>query len=187
MQVNGDPLAALLQSWGEGDSEAASEAIPLVYNDLRRLARSYLRRERDEQTLQTTALVHEAYLRMQLQRTPGWHDRDDFFSTAGALMRRILVDHARMRHAGKRCCELADCPLEAAFPADHRNADSIDALNDALMDLGRRDPQKARIVELRFFLGLSMEEIAEALGVSVRTVHREWTFAKAWLQKYVTN
>jgi RNA polymerase sigma factor (TIGR02999 family) len=159
--------------------------MPLVYNDLRRLARSYLRREQVQQTLETTALVHEVFLRLRLQRAPGWQDRDEFFGSASALIRRILIDHARMRHADKRNCDMVACPLEAAFPAHHRNPDSVTALNDALTDLGRFDPQKARVVELRFYLGLSMDEIAETLGVSVRTVHREWTIARAWLQKYV--
>jgi RNA polymerase sigma factor (TIGR02999 family) len=187
MHGNGGDLATLLRRWSEGDSRAAEDVMPLVYHDLRKLARRYLRDERAGHTLQTTALVHEVFLRLQVQRTPGWQERGEFFGAVGALIRRILIDHARLRHADKRDCGQLRCPLESAFDAPYRSPSAVSALDDALLDLARLDSRKAKVVELRFFIGLSMEEVAEALGISVRTVNREWVVARAWLQKYIGN
>jgi RNA polymerase sigma factor (TIGR02999 family) len=150
------------------------------------MAQHRLRRERRGSTLQKTALVHEVYLRLLEQRAPGFRSREHFFGIAGTLMGRILVDHARRRDAQKRGDGAAACPLDAAADSLGAEPRGTAVLEGALADLERFDPQKARVVELRFFTGLSMEEIADALGVSVRTIHREWTIARAWLQAYLS-
>jgi RNA polymerase sigma factor (TIGR02999 family) len=179
-------LTQLLHDWNRGDPHAAEAVIPLVYQDLREIARYHLRRERPAHTLQRTALIHEVYLRLLDQRAPSWENRDHFFATAGILMRRILLDYARRRNAGKRG-DGAVLPSDAVADLAAPEARIVVALADALADLERFDPQKARIVELRFFMGLSMDEIAEATGLSVRTVNREWTVARAWLQCYLSD
>ena len=161
------------------------EAAASVYAELRRMAASYLRRERSGHTLQPTALVHEAYLRLQQQRDVQWHNKSHFFGVAAPMMRRILVDHSRRRHAAKRGGSVASVPFEqAVLPAIQRSADVV-ALDEALDALAARDPQQAKIVELRFFSGLSIEETADVIGISPSTVKREWNVAKAWLAREI--
>jgi RNA polymerase sigma factor (TIGR02999 family) len=179
-------LTILLERWGSGDAAAAEQALPLVYQDLRALGRYYLWRERSGHTLQSTALIHEVYIRLLQQHSPGWTNRAEFLSAVGTLIRRILVDYARSRGAEKRGDGLAPLPLDSGRALAQAAPPEITALADALADLNTFDPQKARVVELRFFMGLSMEEVAGALGISLRTAHREWTVARAWLQSYLT-
>jgi RNA polymerase sigma factor (TIGR02999 family) len=159
----------------------------MVYQDLRQIARYHLRRERPSHTLQQTALIHEVYLRLLGQRAPSWESRQQFFATAGILMHRILLDYARHRNAEKRGDGAVVPSLDAIPDRASPEEQQMIALADALADLGRLDPQKARVVELRFFMGLSMDEIAAATGLSVRTIHREWTVARAWLQAYLSD
>jgi len=184
----------LLRAWGAGDSQASDAVAPLVYEELRRQAEIALRREGDGHTLQTTALAHEAWLRLDAQRDMRWENRSQFFAVAAQIMRRILVDHARRRHALKRGAAPTQVTLDAVDREDQRHSasaaprsslDPIDllALDDALTRLAALDPQKARLVELRYFAGLSMPEAAEALGVSVATVGREWAIARMWLRR----
>jgi RNA polymerase sigma factor (TIGR02999 family) len=159
--------------------------MPLVYEELRRLARGYLQRERADHTLQATGLVHEAYLRLVDQKTTTWQNRAHFFGVAAQLMRRILVDHARRHRTDKRGGEWDTVEFdEALAPAASRSLDVI-ALDDALRDLAQLNPQHSQIVELRFFGGMSTEEIAEVMDVSPRTVQREWRMARAWLRRQV--
>lgn len=180
-------VTVLLRDWGRGDANAAEALIPLIYHDLREIARYHLRRERPSHTLQQTALIHEVYLRLLDQRSPSWENRQHFFATAGILMRRILLDYARRRGAGKRGAGGALSSLDAIPETAPPEEREIMALADALADLERLDPQKARIVELRFFMGLSMEEVASATDLSVRTITREWTVARAWLHAYMAD
>ena len=176
-------VTGLLQRWQEGDGQALEELMPLVYGELRRLAGHYLRIERPDHTLQPTALVHEAYLRMVDQRNVAWQNRAHFFGIAAQMMRRVLVDHARRRSAGKRNAAMYRIGLEGPEPeAGPDREPEILALHDALSELERLDARQARIVELRFFGGLSVEETAEAAGVSTATVKREWRTARAWLR-----
>ena len=173
-------VTGLLRRWEEGDKEALEELMPLVYSELRRLAAHYLRIERSGHTLQPTALVHEAYLRLVDQKHVAWQNRAHFFGIAARMMRRVLVDHARRRAAGKRNAATYQIAPEGA-EAD-RDLEIL-ALHDALTGLERLDARQARIVELRFFGGLSVEETAEAAGVSTATVKREWRTARAWLRR----
>ena len=173
-------MTHLLAAWSEGDRSAQDRLAPLVYEELRRLAHRYMKRERPDHTLQTTALVNEAYLRLIDQRDVRWRNRAHFFAIAAEMMRRILIDHARKRAsakgggAGKLSLE------EAAVMSDERAAELV-ALEEALVSLSEVDERKSRIVEMRFFSGLSVEEIAGVIGVSPDTVTREWRRAKAWL------
>jgi RNA polymerase sigma factor (TIGR02999 family) len=184
--VSSEPgLTILLQQWGRGDSAAAEKVIPLIYQDLRGLCRYYLNREREGHTLQSTALIHEVYLRLLEQRAPGWTNRAEFLSSIGILIRRILVDYARTRNAEKRGDGLRHLPIDSARAISKADPVVLTALADALADLTSFDSQKARVVELRFFVGLTMEEIAEVLGISLRTAQREWLVAKSWLQSYL--
>jgi len=177
----------LLIAWGGGDERAREQMLPLVYDELRRLAASYLRRERPGHTLQPTALVHEAYVRLIDQRQVDWSNRAQFIGLAAVMMRRVLVNHARDRVADKRGGGAEHVPLTVA--GDHIGGppeiDFLD-LHDALERLAGLDPRKNQIVELKFFGGLTTEEIAEALGVSRATVEREWTFTRAWLYREVS-
>jgi RNA polymerase sigma factor (TIGR02999 family) len=177
----------LLRAWREGRTEALEELFPQVYDELRRRASAYLRRERAGHTLQTTALVHEAYLKLVDQRETGWKDRGHFFAIAAQAMRRILVDHARARHANKRGGVAEDLPLEEALlaVADEANVDIV-ALDEALRRLAAVDPEQERLVELRYFGGLSLEDAASALGISRASAGREWQMAKAWLKRELT-
>jgi RNA polymerase sigma factor (TIGR02999 family) len=173
----------LLVEWGKGDRGALEKLTPLVYEELKRLATRYLRRERREHTLQSTALVHEAWLRLIDQKHVHWQNRAQFFGIAAEMIRRILIDHARNRQAAKRGDGALKLTLDDALAApDIRDLDLV-ALDDALQDLAKFDPQQSRMVELRFFAGLSIEESAEVLGVSPATVKREWAAARAWLYR----
>ena len=174
-------LTQLLLAWSDGDKTALDKLLPLVYDELRRLARHYMSRERAGHTLQTTALVNEAYLRLIDQKQVRWQSRAHFFAIAAQLMRRILVDHARKHAYAKRGGGARKVPLdEAANVSEERAADLV-ALDEALIGLTEIDPQQARIVELKFFGGLSTEETAEVLVLSPAKVRREWSAAKAWL------
>jgi RNA polymerase sigma factor (TIGR02999 family) len=176
-------VTLLLRRLSAGDKSALNQLMPLIYTELHQLASSYMRRERPGHTLQTTALVHEAYLQLVGQENAQWENRTQFFAVAAQLMRRILVDHARAHHAAKRGGSLPRLSLdEAVVMAKERGGDLL-AIDELLQRLADVDPQQARIVELRFFAGLSVEETAHALSVSDRTVKREWAMAKAWMQR----
>jgi RNA polymerase sigma factor (TIGR02999 family) len=176
-------VSKLLVNWRQGDEGAREALIPLVYDELRRLARRHLRRERPDHSLQSAALVHEAYLRLVRQDQPQWQNRAHFFGVAAQLMRHILVDHARNRAAAKRGAGAPRITLnpEIALPQE-RDVDLV-TLDDALNRLGALDAQQSRVVELRFFGGLSIEETSVVLGVSPATVKREWATARAWLRR----
>ena len=175
-------VTMLLNAWGDGKQDALDELMPLVYQELRKLARSYLRAERPEHTLQPTALVNEAYLRLVDQKNVRWQNRRHFFGIAAQLMRRILVDHARKRQSEKRGGGQALIPFEDAKGVPAKTRDLV-ALDDALNDFATIDPRSAKIVELRQFGGLSIDETAEVLEISPATVKRDWTVAKAWLRR----
>ncbi len=174
-------VTQLLIDWSGGDQAAFDKLVPLVYEELRRLAHHYMSREHAGHTLQTTALVNEAYLRLVDQKRVRWQNRAHFFGIAAQMMRRILVDYARKRRYAKRGGELLKVSLaEAGGLSDERAAD-VAALDEALKSLAEIDPQQSRVVELRFFGGLTIEETAEVLGLSRDMVNREWATAKAWL------
>ena len=181
-----DEFIRLLHEAGVGSHEAVGKLLPRVYDELRLLASSYLGGERTDHTLQPTALVHEAYLRLVGQRTVGWTDRAQFFAAAATVMRRILVDHARARKAKKRGGGQSRTPLDDAVAAFEERAFDLVSLDEALQRLSAIDERKSRIVELRFFGGLTIEDTARVTGVAVRTVEREWTMAKAWLRGELT-
>jgi RNA polymerase sigma factor (TIGR02999 family) len=173
-------VTKLLAEWSKGNQGALRTLMPLVYAELRRVAGRYLKHEKPGHTLSATALVHEAYLRLVKQKAP-WQNRAHFFSVAAQMMRRILVDHARSHHYAKRGAGAVTLELtEAVATREHREIDLL-ALDDALRDLARLDERQSRMVELRFFAGLSIEETSEVLGVSAPTVKREWASARAWL------
>jgi len=171
----------LLSALTNGEEGAASKLIPVVYDELRRLAGSYMRRERVDHTLQATALVNEAYLKLIEQRAVNWQSRAHFFGVAAQLMRRILIDYARGHTREKRGGEQKKVSLDEVILFSEQQADELLAVDDSLNLLEKMDPRQARVVELRFFAGLSVEEAAEALGVSPKTVKRDWSVAKAWL------
>ncbi|MFY9805526.1 MAG: sigma-70 family RNA polymerase sigma factor [Candidatus Acidiferrales bacterium] len=176
-------ISRLLADWSQGNEEAREALIPVVYDELRRIARRHLYRERPDHTLQSAALVNEAYLRLVRQDAPQWQDRAHFLAVAAQLMRHILVDHARARLTGKRGGGAPRLSLDAELvPAQKQELDLV-ALDDALAKLTALDPQQGRLIELRFFGGLSIEETAVVLGVSPATVKREWATARAWLQR----
>lgn len=174
-------VTELLIRGSEGERAALDELFPLVYDELRRLAGSYLNRERADHTLQPTALVHEAYLRLVDQRSVDWRNRAQFFGVAAEMMRRILVNYAQGRHAAKRGGHAPRLSLDEAIGFFEERDLSLVALDEALTGLAAIDPRQGRIVELRFFGGLSIEETAEVLEVSPATVKRDWSVAKAWL------
>ena len=176
-------VTGLLQAWSQGDPEAAEKLVPLVYDELRRQAARRLRRERRDHTLRPTALVHEAYLRLVGQRQVIWKNRTQFFAVAARMMRRVLVDHARQHRAVKRAGSWCRITLDEGIAASEPRDLDLVALEDALTDLTALDPDKARMVELRFFGGLSVEDAAEVLGVSPATVTREWRMVRAWLYR----
>lgn len=177
-------ITELLIDWGKGDQAALEKLMPLVYSELRRLAGNYLRRERAEHTLQPTALVNEAYLKLIDQRNAKWQNRAHFFGISAQLMRRILVDHARQRQADKRGgVEQQRLSITSAQTIVKQPEVDLLALNEALDELAEMDAQQSRIVELKFFGGLSIEETAEVLGVSHATVERDWKVARAWLRR----
>lgn len=184
---NNDPekpdITELLIAWGDGRAEALDALMPKVYADLRRVAAGYMRREAAGHALQPTALVHEVYVRLVDQKQVKWRNRAHFFGVAANLMRRILVDHARRRRAEKRGGDWERVTLvgDEAAAESHKEIDVL-ALHEALERLAVFDPQQERIVELRYFGGLTIEETAEVLGISAATIVREWTIAKAWLR-----
>jgi RNA polymerase sigma factor (TIGR02999 family) len=174
-------VTLLLASWAKGNHEALNELTPLVYRELRQLAASYLRKERQGHTLQPTALVHEAYLRLVDQSNPNWQNRSHFYGVAARLMRQILVDHARRKQASKRAGQ--NVPLEDAVSFHKERSRDLVALDTSLTALEKIDPRKCKAVELRYFGGLSTEEIAQALDVSSNTVLRDLRLAEAWLNQ----
>ena len=178
-------VTKMLRDWRNGDQEALEQLIPVVYDELHRQAARYLRREHPGHILQTTALIHEAYLRLINQQNIEWQNRAHFYAIAARLMRQILVDHARRRQATKRGGSDIKVPLEEAMVISPGENVDLVALDEALTRLAAIDPQQSRIVELRYFSGLSVEETAEVLGVSSRTVNRDWNVAKAWLRQQI--
>jgi len=182
-EPHSQPVSALLGKWRAGDQEALQALIPLVYEELRRIAQYHLRQERPDHTLQSTALVHEAYLRLVRQGPTEVANRSHFLAMASQLMRQILVDHARAHRAAKRGGGLK-LELQDAM-AKEKNAQNVDliALDRALNELERLDPQQCRIVEMRFFGGLSIEDTAEVMGISRTTIKREWATARTWLRR----
>jgi RNA polymerase sigma factor (TIGR02999 family) len=184
--TNQHEITKLLADWSNGDKQALEKLTPLVYEELRRLAKRYLSQERPGHTLQSTALVHEAYLKLVGQHSVRWQNRAHFFGIAAQLIRRILVDYARNRFAEKRGAHAAKLSLDEALAVpEGRDLDLI-ALDEALEGLAKLDPRQSRLVELRFFAGLSVEETAEVLGMSPATVKRDWTSAKAWLFREIS-
>lgn len=179
-------VTQLLERWSHGDEEALGQLMPLVYNELHRLAGAYLRRERREHTLQPTALINETYLKLIDQRHPNWKNRAQFFGVAAQLMRRILVDHARRHHASKRGGDRLNVSLRNIGAFGNQPDADILTLHDTLDQLAKIDPEQSRLVELRFFGGLTIEETAEVMEVSHATVEREWQIAKAWLKREFT-
>jgi RNA polymerase sigma factor (TIGR02999 family) len=182
---SGESLTGLLQAWGRGDLEARDRLLPIVYGELRRQAAVYLRQERPGHTLQPTALVHEVYLRLAGPRRVPWQSRAEFFAATAQTMRRILVDHARKRAAAKRAGDWTRVQIQEEAAVGGKVELDLLALDEALDRLAERDPRYARIVELRFFGGLSVPETAAVLGVSTATVKRDWSFARAWLHAHL--
>ena len=177
-------VTQLLTKWSEGDQTALEKLMPLVYSELRRLASNYLRRERQNHTLQPTALVNEAYLKLVDQRKPRWQNRAQFYGVAAQLMRRILVDHARQHKAEKRGgSDQQRLSITSAGQLGERPDTDLLALHEALKELKTFDPQQEKIVELKFFGGLSIEETAEVIGIGHATVERDWKMARAWLRR----
>ena len=177
-------ISQLLVKWSDGDEAALEDLMPLVYNELRRLANNYLRRERPGHTLQPTALVNEAYLKLVDQKNTRWQNRAQFYGIAAQLMRRILVDHARLRHAEKRGgAEQQRLSITSAGDLAIKPDLDVLALHEALEELAIIDPQQSRIVELKFFGGLSIEETAEVMRLGHATVERDWKMARAWLRR----
>lgn len=173
----------MLRAWGEGDAAALEQFVPLVYDELHRLASAYLRGERPGHMLQTTALINEAYVRLAEWKNVAWKNRSHFLGVAAQMMRRVLVDFARARHYTKRGGEAQQVEFEEAKIATPRRDAELIALDDALTTLAEIDPRKCLLVELRYFGGLSVEETAEVMGLSPRTVMREWQAARAWLYR----
>jgi len=188
-ESNNHEITRMLREWSDGGKrEALDELMPLVYDELHRQASRYLRRESQGHTLQTTALIHEAYLKLVDQREVRWQNRAHFFAIAANMMRRILVDYARTKHREKRGGGNAKLPLEEAMSvaaADEKAVDLI-ALDEALVKLAAIDSQQSRIVELRYFSGLSLEDTADALQISRATAARDWNVARAWLHRELT-
>ena len=174
-------LTRLLNEWNNGNKEALNELLPLVYEELRRLAHNYMKRERANHTLRTAALIHEAYLRLIDQQSP-WQNRTQFIAVAATLMRRVLIDHARNRSAKMRGGGVEPVSIDEALIVSDTRSRGLVALDDALNRLAVIDARKARVVELRCFGGLSSEEIADVLDISAVTVARDWNMAKAWLR-----
>jgi RNA polymerase sigma-70 factor (ECF subfamily) len=180
-----DDISTLLRAWSEGDQRALARLTPIVYNELHRLARRYMRRERPGHSLQTTALVNEAYMRLVDYKRMQWQNRAHFFAVSAQLMRRILVEHAR-RHNVKRGDGVPHVSLEEAAIVGAGRARDLVTLDEAMNALARLDPRKVQVVEMRFFGGLSVDETAEVLKVSPVTVMRDWSTAKAWLYREIT-
>jgi RNA polymerase sigma factor (TIGR02999 family) len=183
MSPDGQDVTRLLKAWSAGDQAALDQLMPVVYAEVRKLAQSYLRRERPDHTLQPTALVNEAYLRLVDQRDVDWNSRSHFFGIAAQIMRRVLVDHARARNAEKRGSGVVPVAFDEALDVAAARQLDLVALDDALQTLGALDARQARVVELRFFAGLSVEETADVMGLSPATVKREWMAARLWLKR----
>ncbi len=181
-----NPLPAdvtqLLGQWSGGDREALDEMIPLVYDELRRMAHGHMAQERAGHTMQATALVNEVYLKMKKERGSTWNNRAQFFAVAAQMMRRILVDHARQHGSAKRGAGAQPVTLDDAMLVSHHNASEMLAIDEALAKLEQLDKRKSQVAVMRFFAGLTVEETAEALAVSAETVARDWRFARAWLR-----
>jgi len=186
MEAPTGEITRLLTEITSGNSRAVDQLMPLVYSELRRMARRYLRRERRDHTLQPTALVHEAYMKLVDQHGPNWQNRAHFFAVAARIMRQILIDHARTKRAYKRGGLAIKLSLDVAEAIAKQQYPQLIALDEALSKLQSCDPRQGRIVELRFFVGLSEEEISEVTGISVRTVKRDWRVARAWLYREMT-
>ena len=181
MEPPSEEVTSLLQKVANGNQAAATKLVPLLYQELHRLAEHQLRQERPDHTLQPTALVHEAYLKLVAQRNANWQSRAHFFAVASQIMRRILVDYARRRLRAKRGGKQVKLPLDEALVFSQGRCAELLALDESLERLGKLDARQSRIVELRFFGGLTVEEASEVLGVSTKTVKRDWSMAKAWL------
>ena len=186
MPSRSEDVSRLLAEHRSGTRGALDQLVPIVYDELRAIAAHYLRAERPGHTLQTTALVHEAYVRLAGQRDVEWQNRAHFYGVAAQIMRRLLVDYARTRHRAKRGGGEVNVPLEEALAAAGEPDPDLEALDGALRELAALDAQQSRIVELRYFGGLTIEETAEVLGVSSMTVKREWRLARAWLHRQLT-
>ena len=182
-----DDLTGLLAEWRDGDKAALDRLMPLVYDELRRIAHRYVQRERDGHTLQTSALVNEAYLRLAGQQEVSWQNRAHFFAVTAQTMRHLLIDHARRRRYAKHGGELQQVPIDDASQMSMQRATELIALEEALDELSALDERKSQVVELRYFGGLSLEETAEVLNVSLMTVRRDWRAAKAWLYRRIKN
>jgi RNA polymerase sigma factor (TIGR02999 family) len=183
MQPQSEQITQLLQSWSQGDPAAIEKLVPLVYDELHRLAQRYMADERPSHTLQTTALVNEAYLRLVDSAHASWEGRTHFFGVCAQVMRRILVDWARSRQALKRGGDVSSLDLDEALAAAKQPGTDLVAIDDALQALTAIDPRKGQVVELRFFGGLSVKETADLLKVSPETVQRDWKLAKSWLRR----
>ena len=177
-------ISCLLEAWSEGNSRALDELLPLVYEELRKQARRFLRKERPNHTLQSAALIHEAYLNLVEQKNIHWQNREHFFAISGNVMRRILVNYANARHRKKRGGAVEDLELDEQIVRAAQSTDvDLLALDEALTRLAKKDEQQARIVELRYFSGLTIEETAGILGISPATMKRDWNLTKAWLYR----
>jgi RNA polymerase sigma factor (TIGR02999 family) len=187
MTASPNDVTQLLVDWGKGDPKALDGLMPLVYDELHRIASRYLRRERQGHTLQTTALINEAYMRIVDQDRVNWQSRAHFFGVAAQMMRRILVDHARSHLYAKRGGGAQKLSLDEAIATPQERDLDLVALDEALTTLAEIDPQQGRIIELRFFGGLTIEETAEVLSISPATVKRDWNMAKAWLYGEISN
>ncbi|MCI0390388.1 MAG: sigma-70 family RNA polymerase sigma factor [Acidobacteria bacterium] len=183
METSPESISHLLRRWSEGNNAARDRLMPLVYSELRRMARRYMGQQHTGHTLQTTALIHEAYLRLVGQEEMHWENRAHFFGVAAQAMRHILVDYARARHTAKRGGEARTVSLEEAAIVSAERAAELVALDDALQELARLSPRQGQVVELRYFGGMSVAETAEALKVSTDTITRDWNQAKAWLYR----
>jgi RNA polymerase sigma factor (TIGR02999 family) len=182
MTASSNEVTQLLVAWGNGDQTALDQLMPLVYSELHRLARRHIKKERPGHTLQTSALLNEAFLRLVDQRDVHWQSRAHFFSIAAQMMRRILVDYARSRRYAKRGGDARQVTFDEELVVSRQLSADVIELHDALNEMAAIDERKSKVVELKFFGGLSIEEIAEVLGVSPGTVMRDWTLAKAWLR-----
>jgi RNA polymerase sigma factor (TIGR02999 family) len=182
-----EEITQLLMNWSQGDKAALDQLVPLVYPELRRLAKRQMNRENPAHTLQTSALINEAYLKLVDQQNVQWQNRAHFFAVAAQVMRHILVDHARTRNYAKRGGGASKLPLDEASALTERRAAELIALDDALRDLATLDERRSQIIELRFFGGLTLEETAEVMHISPSTVQREWRAARAWLHHTIEN
>ena len=187
MRPSPEVITSLVERVTKGEEQALSELLPVVYQELRKLSRRYLRRESNQQTLQTTALVHEAYLRLLGDQNLQWKDRAHFLGIAARSMRQILVERARARHAQKRGGVQDAVTLEDRMLGQDQNSVDLLDLDEALKALAALDPKQAEVVELRFFAGLTVEETAEVMGISPATVKRWWTLSKAWLRREMSS